>query len=49
MFFNLLKGSAPAVPFIVSSFETPGSIFIAEAKEGESETALLLVPAFSLP
>lgn len=31
------------------SFESPGSVFIEEAKEGESETALLPCPALSLP
>ena len=48
MFFNHLKGGVPAMPFIIS-LRVPGSIFIDEAKEGESETALLPVPAFSLP
>lgn len=49
MFFSRVKGGAPAVPLIISPLESAGSIFIAEAREGEPETALLLVLVFSLP
>lgn len=42
MFFRPFEGWYPSHAFYhLASFESPGSIFIEEAKEGESETAPL--------